>query len=653
LAGLSGELSQTGDTTAKTKIGSVLTNAQRTAAGGNRGNTGTLGDAFQAAMGKRAVAKEGYTYDERTQRYHEFDAKTGKVGKMAKATDAKMGRLGGAASILGNFIGNKTEEFVEGHRSERVQGFLDNFRSTESGTRGEQIANLQGQQTQLERSPMASTPLSQPQAQPIPQKTGPKMVIGSAGTAAAGRGAGQRLQAQTLNITGQVIQLKAAKVEMAGGESQSKLYEDSGGRSGEKKKEEAQATATAAAAESGGGLGLGDALDVGRAGLSKAGGMLKGAGSAILSGGKTVLGKGAGLVKGLSPAIKGGGAAAILGLGASYAGDKLKDAGYEKTGSALDVAGQAASWGGTGAMIGSVIPGVGTAIGAGVGAVAGAGYGLYKNWGGLFGEKKPEEGAAAKPTSPLAGKPVDTAKAQAAAKEQYQAAKTEEAKAAEKLQAFEKENQFDYREKPTATQEFLDMPGTGKFKDPKKQAEYNKLQDAKYKAEEAKQKAGQDYTKAEGVTKTTKFGGDGKPGADITSAGAKIQALKKRGYTDEQLGRDDSLTKNYVGIGGAKYSSRALGMYEEVVAKELEGSPQGTGVGAKAGATSGRDEKVGPLSASIQTQRDSDKSKPVVITNNNTAPSTGGQTQTFARRGAVRPDESAMERYANRNAHFF
>jgi hypothetical protein len=46
--------------------------------------------------------------------------------------------------------------------------------------------------------------------------------------------------------------------------------------------------------------------------------------------------------------------------------------------------------------------------------------------------------------------------------------------------------------------------------------------------------------------------------------------------------------------------------------------------------------------------------KPVVITNNNTAPSSGGgQTQTFARRGAVRPDESAMERYANRNAHFF
>jgi hypothetical protein len=249
---------------------------------------------------------------------------------------------------------------------------------------------------------------------------------------------------------------------------------------------------------------------------------------------------------------------------------------------------------------------------------------------------------------------VDTAKAQAAAKEQYQAAKTEEAKAAEKLQAFEKENQFDYREKPTATQDFLDMPGTGKFKDPKKQAEYNKLQDAKYKAQEAKDKAGQDYTKAEGVTKTSKFGGGtGKPGEDIMSAGAKIEALKKRGYTDEQLGRDDSLKQNYVGIGGAKYSNRALGMYEQVVAKELEGSPQGKGVGAKAGATTGRDEKVGQLSANIQSQRDADKSKPVVITNNNTAPSTGGQTQTFARRGAVRPDESAMERYANRNAHFF
>jgi hypothetical protein len=37
---------------------------------------------------------------------------------------------------------------------------------------------------------------------------------------------------------------------------------------------------------------------------------------------------------------------------------------------------------------------VGTAIGAGVGAVAGGAYGLYKNWGSLFGGDKKEEAAA-------------------------------------------------------------------------------------------------------------------------------------------------------------------------------------------------------------------------------------------------------------------
>jgi hypothetical protein len=534
LAGLSGELSQTGDTKSKSKIDSVLTNAQRTAAGGNRGNTGTLGDAFQAAMGKKAVAKEGYTYDERTKRYHEFDAKTGKVGKMAKAGDAKMGRLAGAASILGNFIGNKTEEFVEGKRSERVQGFLDNFRSTESGTRGEQIANLQGQQNQLGREPSALA---------LPQKTAPKMVIGSPGTAAAGRGAGQRLQAQTLNITGQVIQLKAAKVEMAGS-SDPKLYEDSGGRSGEKRKEEAQATATAAPAESGSGIGVGDVLDVGRAGISKAGGMLRGAGSAILSGGKTVLGKAGGFIKGLSPAIKGGGAAALLGMGASYAGDKLKEAGHEKTGSALDVAGQAASWGGTGAMIGSVVPGVGTAIGAGVGAVAGGAYGLYKNWGSLFGSKKD-----AAPAQVQASQPGGTSSVPAPA---------------------------------------TPAPIQAKDMSPEDLKNY-----------------GDAYQKAR-------------------DSGAGVAEAKQLARDSVQVKRD--------------------------MVKARDGDTSATAAPATKPST-GAD--IGNRSAANE-QAKGTPNKPVVITNNNVAPSSGGgQTQTFARRGAVRPDESAMERYANRNAHFF
>lgn len=81
------------------------------------------------------------------------------------------------------------------------------------------------------------------------------------------------------------------------------------------------------------------------------------------------------------------GATAILGLGASMAGEYATEQGYEKTGAALDVGGEALTWGGTGAMIGSVVPGVGTAIGGAVGAVGGAAYGLYKNWGTVTGSK--------------------------------------------------------------------------------------------------------------------------------------------------------------------------------------------------------------------------------------------------------------------------
>lgn len=81
-----------------------------------------------------------------------------------------------------------------------------------------------------------------------------------------------------------------------------------------------------------------------------------------------------------------GGAGALLGgmvLGA--ASDYATDAGYEGVGAGLDIAGDAASFAGTGAMMGSVVPGLGTVAGGVVGGLAGGAYGLYKNWGTLFG----------------------------------------------------------------------------------------------------------------------------------------------------------------------------------------------------------------------------------------------------------------------------
>jgi len=128
------------------------------------------------------------------------------------------------------------------------------------------------------------------------------------------------------------------------------------------------------------------------------------------SGGAGGLG-GSGIGKGLGGKLAGslkgglGGIAGGLALGA--AADYAASNGMEKTGAGLDIASTAASFAGTGAMLGSIVPGLGTAIGGGLGAAAGGAYGLYQNWGKLFGEsgqKKAADGLMVNtPTSILAG----------------------------------------------------------------------------------------------------------------------------------------------------------------------------------------------------------------------------------------------------------
>lgn len=108
--------------------------------------------------------------------------------------------------------------------------------------------------------------------------------------------------------------------------------------------------------------------------------------------GRGRLGRIADGLKRAGPGLLKGGVATIGGMALSGAGSMATEAGYEKTGATLDVAGSAASGAGVGAMIGSVVPGVGTAIGAGVGGVLGGAYGLYQNWGTMFGgDKNPEQ----------------------------------------------------------------------------------------------------------------------------------------------------------------------------------------------------------------------------------------------------------------------
>ena len=163
------------------------------------------------------------------------------------------------------------------------------------------------------------------------------------------------------------------------------------------KKLELARTAAGQISSSGGGGGLGRLG--GGGGLGRLGGRL--AGSINGGGGLGRLGgRLAGSLKGGLGGIAGG-----LALGA--ASDYAASNGMEKTGAGLDIASTAASFAGTGAMLGSIVPGAGTVLGAGLGAAAGGAYGLYQNWGKLFGEsgqKKAADGAlVSSPTNILAG----------------------------------------------------------------------------------------------------------------------------------------------------------------------------------------------------------------------------------------------------------
>lgn len=398
LAKLGGELKESGDTEAKRKMTNIVGNAQSRAATGNRGNMGTLGDAVAALRGKKTVLKEGFSYDQSGAGSQIRDDK----GKFASAKVAGKGRLAGAASILGNFIGEKTEKFVEGQRSEGFQKFADNFRGSDetpegkskapvSGTRLEKIAGLQGQQDALMGE-------DQPKKKGRPQLS----VIEGGKSQAAIKGGTDKMEVQTLNVTAKVVNITGGSREGKSSAQPKRVAAPTATPTASAAPKAVTApapivsapapapimpsmpaamaapaaaapvAATAAPAESGGGM-LDTVMD---------------AGSGLMGKGKGLLGKAGGILKGAKGGLIGGGLTALGGMALSAGGDYLKEQGYETAGGAVDTLGTAASWGGTGAMIGSVIPGVGTAIGGAIGGIAGAGYGLYKNF---FGGDDKEE----------------------------------------------------------------------------------------------------------------------------------------------------------------------------------------------------------------------------------------------------------------------
>ena len=108
--------------------------------------------------------------------------------------------------------------------------------------------------------------------------------------------------------------------------------------------------------QSGGGVDMPDGKG-GKGGPGK-----PGVGGKLLSAGKNL--------------IKGGGVG-LLGVGASMAGDKLKESGYQTAGTALSVTGKAGEYAGYGAMAGSFIPGVGNVVGGLIGGTIGLGMGIF------------------------------------------------------------------------------------------------------------------------------------------------------------------------------------------------------------------------------------------------------------------------------------
>jgi len=93
--------------------------------------------------------------------------------------------------------------------------------------------------------------------------------------------------------------------------------------------------------------------------------------------GKYGLSRGMGGAMGLR-GVLGGGVLALGGMGLSYLGNKAEEAGNESLGYGLGIAGTAASYGGTGAMLGSIIPGIGTVVGGAIGTAIGGLVGWFR-----------------------------------------------------------------------------------------------------------------------------------------------------------------------------------------------------------------------------------------------------------------------------------
>lgn len=618
MAKLKGALKETGDTQTRGKLDKMLTGTMRSAQIGSEQQHGTLGDAFAALRGKREVLKEGYRRDERTGRVHEVDAETGQIGKMVKAKDASMGRLGGAAKILGSFAMNKFEENLESKRDPAWQNFFDNFRQTENarGAGATRLPEVQGQLDEL----MNKRPA---EAQAKPQKVRPDLKVIPGGLDRAAAKTAGRMQAQVISITGNVVNIKGGEIRglEALAAPADNRFKGAGSRAGIKPKTEEEKKAQEQ--EGGGGGLLETALDLGgsllgggKGMLSKAGGMLKGAGGKLLGGGKML---GAGLKGALSTA---GGATLATGA-AMVAAPFVTDYVAGKFGVGKDEKGndlvvnekqddanweRASLWEKIQSAPARGIEKVGSLFGGNMARQARAdrikSETEYLNK--KYGEPQPAQ-TTVTPASAVAGTGVLATKGKAAP-----------------------------------------IPGGGQITNPDApdyNADYAELvrdkQEMPFDHERAQPKTpmGESNTR----TRVTEASISGLSTGDMEKDPKFQEILKKEMGSGPASPRQENMARR---VAQMKYKAG-------LARGEIEPPAGVTVSGRKTSETLGRDEKVGQLSSENQLQRDSGQSKPVVINNSTPAPAAPAQTQTFAPRGGVRGDESALDNFHKSRTQYF
>jgi hypothetical protein len=181
---LHGAMQETEDTGAKKSLTDLAGRTSENAAAGVGGNQGTFGDALKALLGRREVLKSGMS---RTAAGDIVNDKGDKVD----AKEAVMGRAAGAGSILKNMMMEKFERGFEDKRGGRVGAIFDAFKGSGDQSR---VNVLEGRQQSLTKNLVTGM------ESPIKET--------KSSTKSMAAGAAKSMAANTLNISGKIINLK-------------------------------------------------------------------------------------------------------------------------------------------------------------------------------------------------------------------------------------------------------------------------------------------------------------------------------------------------------------------------------------------------------------------------------------------------------------